>query len=159
MVAQLQIALLVLLGLAGACGYLSGGIEFGNVKARRRFTVATALLSIVWGGWSSTSMIRHLTIALALAAVSPIGAAGAQLIGPPIPPQLQFDAQPKPQTQLPPAYVPPVGDSATTYSTPLIPLPAQGDSRGRAAECQHQAAIERVPRRERSAYVHNCMMN
>jgi hypothetical protein len=111
------------------------------------------------GGWSSTSMIRQLATALILAAASPVGIGGAQPIGPPIPPQLQFDAQPMPRTQLPPVYVPPVGDRGTTYSTPVIPAPAQGTSRGRAAECQHQAAVERVPRRERGAYVHNCMMN
>ena len=104
-------------------------------------------------------MIRYLATVLALAAASPIGIAGAQPIGPPISPQQQFEAQPMPRTQLPPVYVPPVGDSATTYSTPLIPVPDQGTSRGRAGECQHQAAVERVPRRERSAYVHNCMMN
>jgi hypothetical protein len=111
------------------------------------------------GGRSSTLMIRHLATVLALAAAGPIGVAGAQPTGPPISPQQQFDAQPMPRTQLPPMYVPPVGDSATTYSTPLIPAPAQGPSRGRAAECQHQAAVERVPRSARSAYVHNCMMN
>ena len=104
-------------------------------------------------------MIRHLTAVLALAAASSIGIAAAQPIGPPIPPQQQFEAQPMPRTQLPPVYVPPVGDSATTYSTPLIPAPEQESSRGRAAECQHQAAVERVPRGQRGAYVHNCMMN
>jgi hypothetical protein len=105
-------------------------------------------------------MIRLLTtMMLAMAAVSPLGIATAQPIGPPISPQQQFDAQPMPRTQLPPVYVPPVGDSATTYSTPLIPAPAQGTSRGRAAECQHQAAVERIPRSRRGAYVHNCMIN
>jgi len=104
-------------------------------------------------------MIRHLMTALALAAASPMGTVGAQPIGPPISPQQQFDAQPTPRTQLPPVYVPPVGGSATTYSTPLMPGPTPGTSRGRAAECQHQAAIERVPRRERGAYVSKCMMN
>jgi hypothetical protein len=104
-------------------------------------------------------VVRRLATVLALTAATPIGAALAQPIGPPIPPQLQFEAQPMPRTQLPPVYVPPVGDSAMTYSTPLVPAPVQGPSRGRAAECQHQAAVERVPRRQRSAYVHNCMMN
>jgi hypothetical protein len=67
-------------------------------------------------------MRMHYLVALtALAAASPIGSAGARQIGPPISPQLQFDAQPKPQTQLPPVYVPPVGDSSTTSSAPLIP--------------------------------------
>jgi hypothetical protein len=104
-------------------------------------------------------MIRHLMTALALAAASPVGTAGAQPIGPPISPQQQFDAQPTPRTQLPPAYVPPVGGSATTYSTPLIPAPAQGPSRGRAAECRHHAMVDQVPRSERGAYVRTCMMN
>ena len=105
-------------------------------------------------------MIRHLAaMVVALTAASIAGSAEAQQIGPPIAPEQQLQAQPAPRTQLPPVYVPPVGDSATTYSTPLIPAPAQGTSRGRAAECQHQAAVERVPRSQRGAYVHNCMMN
>jgi ethanolamine utilization microcompartment shell protein EutL len=66
-------------------------------------------------------MMRYLVALMALAAASPIGSASARLIGPPISPQLLFDAQPKPRTQLPPVYVPPVGDSSTTYSAPLIP--------------------------------------
>jgi hypothetical protein len=116
--------------------------------------------AIYWRvSWSSNWMIRRPATALLIAAAIPASAALAQPIGPPIPPQQQFDAQPRPRTQLPPVYVPPVGGSATTYSTPLIPAPAQGTSRGRAAECQHQATVERVPRRHRSAYVHNCMMD
>jgi hypothetical protein len=103
-------------------------------------------------------VVRHRVTVLALTAATPIGVALAQPIGPPIPPQLQFDAQPKPRTQLPPVYVPPVGDSAVTYGPTLRLPPIQGPSRGRAAECQHLAAVERVPRRQRSAYVHNCMM-
>jgi hypothetical protein len=104
-------------------------------------------------------MIRYLAAVLTLVAASPVGTAGAQPIGPPIPPQQQFDAQPVPRTQLPPVYAPPVGGSARTYSTPLLPFPGDSSSRGRAAECQHWAAVERVPRRQRSAYIHNCMMN
>ena len=104
-------------------------------------------------------MFRYLAAVLALAAASASSAALGQQIGPPIPPQQQFEAQPVPRTQLPPVYVPPVGGSATTYSTPLMPAPAQGTSRGRAAECQHQAMVERVPRSQRGAYVQNCMMN
>jgi hypothetical protein len=101
-------------------------------------------------------MMYHLTTALMLVAAS-IGIAFAQPIGPPISPQQQLESQPKPQTQLPPTHVPPVGGSATTYSTPLIKGPEQGRSRGRAAECQHQAAVDRVPRSQRRAYLHNCM--
>jgi hypothetical protein len=102
-------------------------------------------------------MIYHLmTTALVFVAV-PIGTVGAQPIGPPISPQQQFEAQPTPRTQLPPVYVPPVGGSATTYSTPLITAPPQVPSRGRAAECQHQATVDRVPRSQRSAYLQNCM--
>jgi hypothetical protein len=97
-----------------------------------------------------------LTAALVFVAV-PIGTVGAQPIGPPISPQQQFDAQPAPRTQLPPANAPPVGGSARTHSTPLIPAPDQRPSRGRAAECQHQATVDRVPRRQRSAYLQNCM--
>jgi hypothetical protein len=103
-------------------------------------------------------MIRHLATALALA-LAPMGVAGAQPIGPPISPQLLFESQPMPRTQLPPMYAPPVGDSARTYSTPLITGPVREQSRGRAAECQHQATVERVPRRQRGAYVRYCMMN
>jgi hypothetical protein len=130
-----------------------------RLRNSRAFTEAMASLSMDWGSRGSATMLRHLAIILALAAASLIGPVAAQQIGPPISPEQQFQAQPVPRTQLPPVYVPPVGDSATTYSTPLIPAPAQGTSRGRAAECQHQAAVERVPRSQRSAYVHNCMMN
>jgi hypothetical protein len=104
-------------------------------------------------------MIYYLTAALVLVAATTIGTVGAQPIGPPISPQQQFDAQPKPRTQLPPVYAPPVGGSARTYSTPLSPVPQHGSSRGRAAECQHQATVDRVPRRQRGAYVRDCMMN
>ena len=136
----------------------------------------------------SIAMIYHLTAALVLMAAL-VGTVGAQSIGPPISPQQQFDAQPKPRTQLPPSYAPPVGGSlvghaetaagrfgtpdevasamyappvggsARTYSTPLSPVPQQRSSRGRAAECQHQATVDRVPRRQRGAYVRDCMMN
>ena len=109
------------------------------------------------GGGDSRAMIHPLTAALVLMAAAPIGAVGAQPIGPPISPQQQFEAQPTPRTQLPPVYVPPVGGSARTYSTPLSPVPQQEPSRGRAAECQHQATVDRVPRNQRRAYVHNCM--
>jgi hypothetical protein len=107
---------------------------------------------------SEATMIRHLAMVLALV-LGPMGASGAQPIGPPVSPQPLFESQPMPRTQLPPTYVPPVGDSARTYSTPLITGPVPERSRGRAAECQHQATVERVPRRKRGAYVHNCMMN
>jgi hypothetical protein len=107
---------------------------------------------------SEAAMIGYLATVLALA-LGPMGVSGAQPIGPPIPPQLLFESQPMPRTQLPPVYAPPIGDSARTYSTPLITGPVQEPSRGRAAECQHQATVERVPRRKRDAYVHNCMMN
>jgi hypothetical protein len=99
-------------------------------------------------------MIRRLATVLALAVIPP-GILSAQPIGPPISPQQQFDAQPKPRTQLPPTSAPPVGGSAKTYSTPLIT--GSESSRGRAAECQHQATVERVPRRQRGAYIRNCM--
>jgi hypothetical protein len=101
-------------------------------------------------------MISLLATVLALAVVH-ASAAGAQPIGPPISPQQQFDAQPKPRTQLPPTYAPPVGGSAKTYSTPLVTGPQPGTSRGRTAECQHQATVERVPRRQRGAYIRNCI--
>ena len=101
-------------------------------------------------------MIRYLAMVLALVMGS-MGSSRAQPIGPPISPQQQFDAQPKPRTQLPPVYAPPVGGSARTYSTPLSPVPQQGPSRGRAAECQHQATVDRVPRSQRGAYVRNCI--
>jgi hypothetical protein len=102
-------------------------------------------------------MIYHLiATALVLVAV-PMSDSRGQPIGPPISPQQQFDAQPTPRTQLPPAYVPPVGGSARTSNSPLVTAPQQGRSRGRAAECQHQATVERVPRRQRSAYLQNCM--
>ena len=104
-------------------------------------------------------MVRQLAAVSALTACIMGDSALAQPVGPPIAPEQQFQAQPVPRTQLPPVYVPPVGGGGPTYSTPLIPAPAQGTSRGRAAECQHQAMIDRVPRSERGAYVHNCMMN
>jgi hypothetical protein len=107
---------------------------------------------------SEATMIRHLATVLALV-LGPMGTSGAQPIGPPISPQPLFESQPMPRTQLPPVYAPPVGGSARTYSTPLITGPVPEPSRGRAAECQHQATVDRVPRRKRGAYVHNCMMN
>jgi hypothetical protein len=103
-------------------------------------------------------MIRRPATVVALTLVL-TSASGAQTIGPPIPPQQQLESQPMPRTQLPPVSAPPVGGSAKTYSTPLITGPAAGPSRGRAAECRQQAAVERVRRRDRAAYIHNCMMN
>jgi hypothetical protein len=100
-------------------------------------------------------MIRFLATVLALAVIH--ASAAAQQIGPPISPQLMFDAQPKPRTQLPSTYAPPVGGSAKTYSTPLITVPVPQSARGRAAECQHQAMVERVPRNRRGAYIRYCM--
>jgi hypothetical protein len=102
-------------------------------------------------------MISYLMTAALVFVAVPMSTVAAQPIGPPISPQQQFDAQPTPRTQLPPANVPPVGGSARTQTTPLIPAPDQRSSRGRAADCQHQATVDRVPRSQRSAYLQNCM--
>jgi hypothetical protein len=78
-------------------------------------------------------------------------AAGAQPIGPPIPPELVIRQQAAPLA-LPP---PPVGANPSGAAAPVLSVPGQ-TSTGRVAACQHQAAVERVPRRQRASYVHTC---
>ncbi len=104
---------------------------------------------------------RPVAAGLALALASALaGAAAAQPVGPPIPPDQVFRSQPMPQTTVPPpAPSPPVGPSqpprGLTGQRGPEPRPsAPGD---RARDCQHQAAVERVPARDRASYVHNCL--
>ena len=99
------------------------------------------------------SWVGGLALAVAL-----FGAAGAQQIGPPIPPDQILRQQNQP---IPPIPSPPV--PATPPPGP--PMPAQVPSArndaysDRVARCQHRAAEERVPRRRRGGYINNCIRN
>ncbi len=104
-------------------------------------------------------MLRYLLTTALLVAAATAPPATAQVLSPPISPQLQLDSQPQPRSQLPPISSNPVGNNATTTSTPLTPSPVERRSRGRAADCQHQAAVDRIPSRDRGSYVANCMAN
>ncbi|MCC7348036.1 MAG: hypothetical protein IT538_11615 [Variibacter sp.] len=102
---------------------------------------------------------RSIAAGLALALASAAGA--AQPVGPPIPPDQVFRSQPMPQTTVPPPpSSPPVGPSqppprgAAGQRGPEPRASAPGD---RARDCQHQAAVERVPARDRASYVHTCL--
>ncbi len=86
--------------------------------------------------------------------------AQAQVIGPPIPPDQVLRQQnqpmpPPPTIPVPARPVPPLPSAPAPQPAPVAPHaePAQG----RAAWCQHQATVERVPRSQRASYIHLCM--
>src|SRR4051812_23040250 len=99
------------------------------------------------------------------------GAATAQIYGAPIPPDQVLRSQPIPQTTAPP---PPTAAPSIPASPPSIdpggsnsgvraprssrrsePLPST--ARDRVRDCEHQAAVDRVPRGERGGYISNCV--
>lgn len=83
------------------------------------------------------------------------GAALAQPIGPPIDPNQVFQSQPRPSTTLPsPQVTVPGAPAAPTVSRPI---PQGRVVQDRAAHCHHMAGVERVRRRDRGAYIHNCL--
>ena len=83
-----------------------------------------------------------------MASAQPIGP-----IGPPIPPEQVFRQQPMPAPP-PPAAVSPPGSSGR--ASPPVVTPPRADQGVRVARCQHQAAVQRVPMRDRGSYVHSC---
>jgi hypothetical protein len=102
--------------------------------------------------------IRKATLSGALAAI--FGSAVAVMAqpvvnGPPIDPSQVFQAQPRPTTTLPPPTV--TAPGAPTLPTVSRPIPHGNIAQDRAAYCQHQAGVERIRKRKRGAYIHNCM--
>jgi hypothetical protein len=83
--------------------------------------------------------------------------------GPPIPPEQVFRQQatspppPPPPLPGPPPISAPFAGYGSVANPPVGPDVGHSD-RDRVADCQHQAAVERVPRSKRAAYVHNCQI-
>lgn len=102
--------------------------------------------------------LKHLLFTAAVAASMGLGPATAQQIGPPIPPDQVLRQQNQPMATPPSVPVPanPPAGSGSTGSR-VGPAPRVDGSRDRASRCQHEATVERVPRRQRSAYIHNCI--
>lgn len=100
---------------------------------------------------------RALTIVAVAVLVSAASAlAQPNINGPPIDPNLVFRAQPRPQPPPPPPIaVSPPGPSGTVLQPP--PRARQGAAGEAVARCHHQAALERVPRSKRGAYIHACI--
>jgi hypothetical protein len=91
--------------------------------------------------------------------------ASAQVVnGPPIPPEQVFrqqatpPASPPPSLQGPPPISAPFAGYGPVTNPPVGPNTGRTD-RDRVADCQHQAAVERVPRSKRAAYIHNCSID
>ena len=129
--------------------------------------------------------LRAQTVALIFAALAMPSLARAQIDnGPPIPPGQVLRQQAAPLPGSPPRIAvtpspPPVNLGALpgpgVVNPDALPGPAvvnpnalpagpvgstahpRARYRDRVAWCQHQAAVERVPRRQRASYVHNCM--
>ena len=102
--------------------------------------------------------MTRLTIALLVAAAAGAFAAPdaeAQQIGPPIAADqvIRQQAQPLPGPPSPPVSA----GSSPSSGAVTRPLPRAAAPTDRVARCQHQAALERVPRNERASYVHNCV--
>ena len=120
-------------------GTFSVAARFSRMRKMRLPTAASAIL-------------------IAVALVTP---AWAQINnGPPIPPEQVFRQQatspppPPPPLQGPPPISAPFSGYGPSVNPPVGPN--TGRDRERVADCQHQAAVERVPRSKRAAYVHNC---
>jgi hypothetical protein len=79
----------------------------------------------------------------------------AQPIGPPIDPNQVFQSQPRPQTTLPSPQV--TAPGAPRPPTVSRPIPQGSVGQDRAAHCHHMAGVERVRKRDRGAYIHNCL--
>jgi hypothetical protein len=74
---------------------------------------------------------------------------------PPIDPGQVFRAQPRPSTTLPPPQV--TAPGAPRPPVVSRPVPQGRIVQDRATQCQHMAGVERVPKKKRGAYIHNCM--
>ena len=96
----------------------------------------------------------HLYAALLMLGSSQAG--GQPLNAPPIPPEQVLRQQNAPLPSIP-APVPQVPSEPSPRAPALPRTPAIDASRDRAAACQHQAAVERVPHSRRDSYIHNCM--
>jgi hypothetical protein len=75
--------------------------------------------------------------------------------GPPIDANQVFQSQPRPTTTLPSPSVTTPGAPSSPTTVPLVPQGRIGQDR--VSRCQHQAGVERIPRRKRGAYIHNCV--
>ncbi len=82
--------------------------------------------------------------------------------GPPIPPdqvlRQQATSPPPPPPPLPgpPPISAPFAGNGPVANPPTGANAGGGAARDRVADCQHEAAVERVPRRKRGAFIHNC---
>jgi hypothetical protein len=85
------------------------------------------------------------------------GALDAQPIvnGPPIDPGMAIQAQPRPSTTLPPPQV--TAPGAPRPPVTSAPIPQGRLVQDRATWCHHMAGVERVPKKRRGAYIHNCL--
>lgn len=83
----------------------------------------------------------------------------AQMGGPPIPPDQVLRSQPAPQTTVPPPQsVPSPSPGNSGGAAPIAPAGrGSGASDRRVRDCQQQAAVERVPSKDRGSYVHTCL--
>jgi hypothetical protein len=104
-------------------------------------------------------MLRATTTTLiALSWVMSLDLATAQDIGPPIPPSEVLRQQNQPMAPPPSVPVPARPPSTATPSAPpTSSAPPATAGRDRTTWCQHQAAVERVPRGERGAYIQHCV--
>jgi hypothetical protein len=94
---------------------------------------------------------------LGLAFAAGAGPALAQVVGPPIPPDqiLRQQNQPLPPPPSIPVPAQPVPPASPPQAAPA--QPRSEPSQGRAAWCQHQATVDRVPQSQRASYIHHCM--
>jgi hypothetical protein len=92
---------------------------------------------------------------LLLSVVLAGGSALAQPLGPPIDPNQVFRSQPQPSTTLPSPQV--TAPGAPSRPTVSRPIPQGNVVQDRAAYCHHMAGVERVRKRNRGAYIHNCL--
>jgi hypothetical protein len=102
--------------------------------------------------------MRRLAFMIVLLAVTAVAAplrAQPVVNGPPMDPNQVFRAQPRPSTTLPSPQV--TAPGAPPVPTVSRPIPQGRIAQDRAARCQHEAAVERVPRKRRGSYIHNCM--
>jgi hypothetical protein len=86
--------------------------------------------------------------------------AGAQVPnGPPIPPDQILRQQNAPLPSIPAPVQQAPYNASPRPSAPPRPAPPIGASRDRAAACQHQATVDRVPADQRGSFIHNCINN
>ena len=100
--------------------------------------------------------MRWGAIGFVVALSGPSSAVLAQQIGPPIPPEQMFRQQPAPTTTLPSPSTSSGGGSPSRSTV----APGRPETyRDRVVECQHLAAVDRIPQRDRASFVHNCARN